>query len=69
MWTACQDGESDHDCRNHVRLCEALSYAKAKIWILETVLKSVATGAAGSKQPGFLLERRYYTGDHTPGFL
>ena len=19
MWTACQDGESDHDCRNHVR--------------------------------------------------
>ena len=38
MWTACQDGESDHDCRNHVRTCEALSYAKAKDLDCETVL-------------------------------
>ncbi len=35
-------------------LCEALSYAKAKDLDCETVLKSVATGAAGSKQLDFL---------------
>ena len=38
-------------------LCEALSYAKAKDLDCETVLKSVATGAAGSKQLDFFGEK------------
>ncbi|CUX47264.1 NAD(P)-dependent oxidoreductase [Clostridium sp. C105KSO13] len=49
-------------------VCEALTYAKAKGLNLETVLKSVSTGAAGSKQldtfgPKILKE------DYAPGFF
>lgn len=49
-------------------VCEALAYAKAKGLNLETVLKSVSTGAAGSKQldtfgPKILKE------DYAPGFF
>ena len=39
-------------------LCEALSYAKAKDLDCETVLKSVATGAAGSKQLDFFKDMK-----------
>ena len=49
-------------------LCEALSYAKAKDLDCETVLKSVATGAAGSKQLDFFGEKILH-GDYTPGFF
>lgn len=49
-------------------VCEALTYAKAKGLNLETVLKSVSTGAAGSKQldtfgPKILAK------DYEPGFF
>lgn len=49
-------------------VCEALTYAKAKGLDLDTVLKSVSTGAAGSKQldtfgPKILAE------DYAPGFF
>lgn len=49
-------------------VCEALTYAKAKGLDLQTVLKSVSTGAAGSKQldtfgPKILEE------DYAPGFF
>lgn len=49
-------------------VCEALTYAKAKGLDLDTVLKSVASGAAGSKQldtfgPKILSE------DYAPGFF
>lgn len=48
-------------------VCEALAYAKAKELNLETVLKSVSTGAAGSRQleafgPKILAD------DYAPGF-
>ena len=49
-------------------LCEALSYAKAKDLDCETVLKSVATGAAGSKQLDFFGEKILH-GDYNPGFF
>ena len=49
-------------------LCEALSYAKAKGLDCETVLKSVATGAAGSKQLDFCGENILH-GDYNPGFF
>lgn len=49
-------------------VCEALSYAKAKGLDMPTLLKSVSTGAAGSKQldtfgPKILEE------DYAPGFF
>ena len=49
-------------------MCEALTYAKAKGLDLPTVLRSVSTGAAGSKQldifgPKILAE------DYAPGFF
>lgn len=49
-------------------VCEALTYAKAKGLDMDTVLKSVSTGAAGSKQldtfgPKILAE------DYAPGFF
>ncbi|MGC4018073.1 MAG: NAD(P)-dependent oxidoreductase [Muricomes sp.] len=49
-------------------VCEAIAYAKAKGLDLETVLKSVSTGAAGSRQldmfgPKILKE------DYAPGFF
>lgn len=49
-------------------VCEALTYAEAKGLNMETVLKSVSTGAAGSKQldtfgPKILKE------DYAPGFF
>ena len=49
-------------------VCEALAYAKAKELNLETVLKSVSTGAAGSRQleafgPKILAD------DYAPGFF
>ena len=49
-------------------LCEALSYAKAKGLDCETVLKSVATGAAGSKQLDFFGEKILHE-DFAPGFF
>ena len=49
-------------------VCEAITYAKAKGLDLPTVLRSVSTGAAGSKQldifgPKILAE------DYAPGFF
>ena len=49
-------------------MCEAITYAKAKGLDLPTVLRSVSTGAAGSKQldifgPKILAE------DYAPGFF
>lgn len=49
-------------------VCEALAYARAKGLNLETVLKSVSTGAAGSRQldtfgPKILVD------DYAPGFF
>ena len=49
-------------------VCEAITYAKAKGLDLATVLRSVSTGAAGSKQldifgPKILAE------DYAPGFF
>ena len=41
---------------------------KQKIWIVRLVLKSVATGAAGSKQLDFFGEKILH-GDYTPGFF
>ena len=49
-------------------LCEALSYAKAKGLDLQTLLDSVATGAAGSRQLDTLAPR-ILKGDFTPGFF
>ena len=49
-------------------LCEALSYAKVKGLDCETVLKSVATGAAGSKQLDFFGEKILHA-DYAPGFF
>lgn len=49
-------------------VCEALTYAKVKGLDLNTVLKSVSTGAAGSKQ----LEcfgPKIVDGDYAPGFF
>lgn len=49
-------------------LCEALSYAKAKGLNLQTLLDSVATGAAGSRQLDTLAPR-ILKGDFAPGFF
>ncbi|BDZ81782.1 NAD(P)-dependent oxidoreductase [Claveliimonas bilis] len=49
-------------------LCEALSYAKAKGLDLQTLLDSVATGAAGSRQLDTLAPR-ILKGDFAPGFF
>ena len=49
-------------------VCEALSYAKAKGLDLDTVLRSVATGAAGSKQLD-ALGPKMIVGDYAPGFF
>lgn len=49
-------------------VCEALTYAKAKGLNLDTVLKSVATGAAGSKQLD-TFGPKILAGDYAPGFF
>lgn len=49
-------------------VCEALTYAKAKGLDLETVLKSVSTGAAGSKQLD-TFGPKILAGDYEPGFF
>lgn len=49
-------------------VCEALTYAKAKGLDLPTVLKSVSTGAAGSRQLD-LFGPKILEGDFAPGFF
>ena len=49
-------------------VCEALTYAKAKGLDLETVLKSVSTGAAGSKQLD-IFGPKILAYDFAPGFF
>lgn len=49
-------------------VCEALTYAKAKGLDLDTVLKSVSTGAAGSKQLD-TFGPKILAGDYAPGFF
>ena len=49
-------------------VCEALAYGKAKGLDLETVVKSVATGAAGSRQLD-LFAPKIMAGDFAPGFF
>lgn len=48
-------------------ICEALSYARAKGLDEETLLRSVSTGAAGSRQLD-LLGGKLHNADFTPGF-
>ena len=49
-------------------VCEAMSYAKAQGLDLQTMLDSVATGAAGSKQLDAFGEK-IMKGDYAPGFF
>ena len=49
-------------------VCEAMSYAKAQGLDLQTLLNSVATGAAGSKQLDAFGEK-IMKGDYAPGFF
>ena len=49
-------------------VCEALSYAKAKGLDMPTLLKSVSTGAAGSKQLD-TFGRKILEEDYAPGFF
>jgi 3-hydroxyisobutyrate dehydrogenase/2-hydroxy-3-oxopropionate reductase len=49
-------------------VCEALTYAKAKGLNLQTVLDSVSTGAAGSRQLD-LFGPKILNGDYEPGFF
>lgn len=49
-------------------ICEALTYAKSKGLDLETVLKSVSTGAAGSKQLD-MFGSKILAEDYAPGFF
>ncbi len=49
-------------------VCEALTYAKAKGLDLDTVIRSVSTGAAGSKQLD-IFAPKILTGNYDPGFF
>ena len=49
-------------------VCEALAYAQAKGLDLQTVLRSVSTGAAGSRQLD-LFGPKILEGDYRPGFF
>ena len=49
-------------------ICEALSYAKAKGLDLDLLVRSLATGAAGSKQLDAFGEK-IIAGDYAPGFF
>lgn len=49
-------------------VCEAMSYAKAQGLDLQTLLDSVATGAAGSKQLD-AFGTKIMSGDYAPGFF
>ncbi len=49
-------------------VCEALAYARAKGLDLQTLLKSVSTGAAGSRQLD-LFGPKILDGDYAPGFF
>ena len=51
-----------------IGVCEALTYAKAKGLDLQTVLNSVSTGAAGSKQLD-IFGPKILAGDYAPGFF
>ena len=61
-------GESDHDAGALSGVCEALAYAQAKGLDLQTVLHSVSTGAAGSRQLD-LFGPKILEGDYRPGFF
>ncbi len=49
-------------------VCEALTYARAKGLDLDTVVRSVSTGAAGSRQLD-LFAPKILSGDYEPGFF
>lgn len=49
-------------------VCEAITYASAKGLNLDTVIKSVSTGAAGSKQLD-TFGSKIVSGDYAPGFF
>ena len=49
-------------------VCEAITYAKAKELDLDTMLKSVSTGAAGSRQLD-LFGKKIVDGSYDPGFF
>ena len=49
-------------------VCEALTYARAKGLDLDTVVRSVSTGAAGSRQLD-LFAPKILSGDFEPGFF
>lgn len=49
-------------------VCEALTYARAKGLDLDTVIRSVSTGAAGSRQLD-LFAPKILSGDYEPGFF
>lgn len=49
-------------------ICEALAYAEAKGLDLNTLLRSVSTGAAGSRQLD-AFGQKILTGDYAPGFF
>jgi len=49
-------------------VCEAITYAKAKELDLETLLKAVSTGAAGSRQLD-TFGPKILEGDYNPGFF
>ena len=49
-------------------VCEAFTYAKAKNLNLETLIKSTATGSAGSRQLDSL-GNKIIAGDYAPGFF
>lgn len=49
-------------------VCEALAYAKAKGLDLDVLLKSISTGAAGSKQMDSFAPK-IIKGDYNPGFF
>ena len=49
-------------------VCEAISYAKAQGLDIQTLLDSVATGAAGSKQLD-AFGAKIMNGDYAPGFF
>ena len=49
-------------------VCEALAYAKAKGLDLDVLLKSISTGAAGSKQMDSFAPK-IIKGDYKPGFF
>ena len=68
MRTALQTCKPDHDRGSSFRVCEALTYAKEKGLDLNVFSKSVATGAAGSRQFD-LFGPKIIEKDYAPGFF